>query len=102
MDIRTFFVTQDREKSTDSVEGATAQESTDSVEGETAQESTDSVEGETAQESIDSVEGAAAQESDSFCAWFSPSTAVHAYGLCLLQAMKSLVEGLGASIHMFT
>ena len=79
MDIRTFFVTQDREKSTDSVEGATAQESTDSVEGETAQEST-----------------------DSFYACFSPSTAVHAYGLCLLQAMKSLVEGLGASVHMFT
>ena len=34
MDIRTFFVTQDREKSTDSVEGAAAQESIDSVEGE--------------------------------------------------------------------
>ena len=31
MDIRTFFVTQDREKSTDSVEGAAAQECTDSV-----------------------------------------------------------------------
>ena len=31
MDIRTFFVTQDREKSTHSVEGAAAQESTDSV-----------------------------------------------------------------------
>ena len=31
MDIRTFFVTQDREKSTDSVQGAAAQES---VEGE--------------------------------------------------------------------
>ena len=34
MDIRTFFVTQDREKSTDSVEGGAALESTDSVEGE--------------------------------------------------------------------
>ena len=34
MDIRTFFVTQDREKSTDSVQGAAAQESIDSVEGE--------------------------------------------------------------------
>ena len=31
MDIRTFFVTQDREKSIDSVEGAAAQESIDSV-----------------------------------------------------------------------
>ena len=42
MDIlRTFFVTQDREKSTDSVQGAAAQESIDSVEGE---ESTVSVE----------------------------------------------------------
>ena len=27
MDVRTFFVTQDREKSTDSVEGGAAQES---------------------------------------------------------------------------
>ena len=45
MDIRAFFVTQDREKSTDSVEGATAQESIDSVEGATAQESVVSVEG---------------------------------------------------------
>ena len=46
MDIRTFFVTQDREKSTDSVEGAATQESIDSVKGATAQEyeSTDSVE----------------------------------------------------------
>ena len=34
MDIRTFFVTQDREKSIDSVQGAAAQESIDSVEGE--------------------------------------------------------------------
>ena len=34
MDVRTFFVTQDREKSTDSVQGAAAQESIDSVEGE--------------------------------------------------------------------
>ena len=34
MDIRTFFVTQDREKSTDSVQGAVAQEFIDSVEGE--------------------------------------------------------------------
>ena len=35
-DIRTFFVTQlqDREKSTDPVEGGAAQESIDSVEGE--------------------------------------------------------------------
>ena len=41
MDIRTFFATQDGEKSTDSVEGAAAQESIDSVEGE---ESTTSVE----------------------------------------------------------
>ena len=41
MDIRTFFVIQDREKSTDSVQGAVAQESIDSVEG---QESTVSVE----------------------------------------------------------
>ena len=40
-EIRTFFVTQDREKSTDSVQGAAAQESIDSVEGE---ESTISVE----------------------------------------------------------
>ena len=31
MDIRTFFVTQVGEKSTDSVEGAAAQESNDSV-----------------------------------------------------------------------
>jgi len=31
MDIKAFFVTQDREKSTDSVEGATAQESIDPV-----------------------------------------------------------------------
>ena len=45
MDIRAFFVIQDREKSTDSVEGATAQESIDSVEGTTAHESIDSVEG---------------------------------------------------------
>jgi len=37
MDIRTFFVTQDREKSTDSVEGATAQESIESVERAPAQ-----------------------------------------------------------------
>ena len=43
MDIRGFFVIQDREKSTDSVEGATGQESIDSVEGATAQESIDSV-----------------------------------------------------------
>ena len=41
MDIRTFFVTQDGEKSTDSVKGAAALESIDSVEGE---ESTVSVE----------------------------------------------------------
>ena len=36
MDIRTFFVSQlqDREKSTDPVEGGAAQESIDSVEGE--------------------------------------------------------------------
>ena len=34
MDIRTFFVTQDREKSTDSVQGAAAQNSIDSVEEE--------------------------------------------------------------------
>ena len=33
MDTRTFFVTQDREKSTNSVQGAAAQESVDSVEG---------------------------------------------------------------------
>ena len=85
------------------MEGAAAQESIDSVEGATAHESIDSVEGATAQESIDSVEGVAAQEStDSFCACFSPSTAVHTYGLRLLQAMKSLVEALGASMHMFT
>ena len=59
MDIRTFFVTQGREKSTDSVERATAQESIDSLEGAAAQEST-----------------------DSFCVYASPpqpSTAVHAY-----------------------
>ena len=31
IDTRTFFVTQDREKSTDSVKGAAARESTDSV-----------------------------------------------------------------------
>ena len=31
MDLRAFFVTQNKEKSTDSVEGAAAQESTDSV-----------------------------------------------------------------------
>ena len=31
MDIRTFFVTQDKEKSTDSVEQAAAHESADSV-----------------------------------------------------------------------
>ena len=31
MDIRAFFVTQDREKSTDSVQGAAAQEFTESV-----------------------------------------------------------------------
>ena len=43
MNIRTFFVTQDREKSTDYVEAAAAQESIDSVEGAAAQESTDSV-----------------------------------------------------------
>ena len=41
MDIRTLFVTKDREKSTDSVQGAAAQESIDLVEGE---ESTISVE----------------------------------------------------------
>ena len=63
MDIRTFFVTEDREKSTDYVEAAVAQESIDSVEAAVAQESIDSVEGAVAQESIDSVEGAAAQES---------------------------------------
>ena len=34
MDVNTFFVIQDREKFTDSVEGAAAQDSTDSVEGE--------------------------------------------------------------------
>ena len=34
MDISTFFVTQDRQKSTDSVQGTAAQESIDSVEGE--------------------------------------------------------------------
>ena len=39
--LRTFFVTQDRENSTDSVQGAAAQESIDLVEGE---ESTVSVE----------------------------------------------------------
>ena len=43
MDIKTFFVTEDREKSTDYVEAAAAQESIDSVEGAAAQESTDSV-----------------------------------------------------------
>ena len=43
MDIRTFFVTQDREKSTDSVEESVAQESTDSIVGAAAQEPTDSV-----------------------------------------------------------
>ena len=31
MDIKTFFVTQDREKSTDSVQGAATQESIDSA-----------------------------------------------------------------------
>jgi len=41
MDIRTFFVTQDREKPTDSIEGGAAKESIDSAEGE---ESTVSVE----------------------------------------------------------
>ena len=35
---QTFFVTQDRKKSTHPVEGAAAQESIDSVEGATAQE----------------------------------------------------------------
>ena len=71
MDTRTFFVTQDREKSTESVEGAAAQESIDSVEGAAAQES------------IDSVEGAAAQEStDSFCACFSPTTLYCCARLC--------------------
>ena len=34
MDVSTFFVTQGREKSTDSVKGAAAQDTTDSVEGE--------------------------------------------------------------------
>ena len=37
---QTFIVTQDREKSTDSVKGAAAQESIDSVQGATAQECT--------------------------------------------------------------
>ena len=41
MYLSTFFVTQDREKSTDSVQGAAVQECIDSVEG---QESTVSVE----------------------------------------------------------
>ena len=41
MDVKTLFVTKDREKPTDSVQGATAQESIDLVEGE---ESTVSVE----------------------------------------------------------
>ena len=35
---QTFFVTEDREKSTHPVEGGAAQESIDSVEGATAQE----------------------------------------------------------------
>ena len=43
MDTRTFFVTQDREKSTDSVKGAAAQESTDLAEGAAFQESTNSI-----------------------------------------------------------
>ena len=55
MDIRAFFVTQDREKSTDSVKEAVAQESTDSVKEAAAQESTDSVVGAAAQEPTDSV-----------------------------------------------
>ena len=42
MDIRIFFVTQDRDKSTDSVEGATAQESIDSVERPTTHSVTSS------------------------------------------------------------
>ena len=65
MDIRTIFVTQDGEKSADSVENAAAQESTDSVEGAAAQESIDSVEGAEVQESTDSV--------IKFCACFSPT-----------------------------
>ena len=72
MDIRTFFVTQDREKSTDSVEGATAQESIESVERAPAQESTESV--------INFVHASHPQ----------PSTAVHAHDL--IHVWQSRIE----------
>ena len=82
MDIRTFFVTQDREKSTDSVQGAAAQESNDSVEGK---ESTVSVERPTTH----SVPSSSGCSDSTLSGTFSndlrppPSTAVHAYGMKL-------------------
>ena len=73
---KTFFVTQDREKSTHPVEGAAAQES---VEGATDQESTDSVERPTIRSfpsssgrSASTLSGGAAHHK--FCACFSPPT----------------------------
>ena len=92
MDIRTFFVTQDREKSTDSVQGAAAQESIDSVEGE---ESTVSVEQPTTH-SVPSSSG----RSGSTLPTILPSTAVHAYAqiIAIVVAKVKLEEIRGDSL----
>ena len=79
MDIRTLFVTQDREKSTDSVQEAAAQESIDSVEGE---ESTASVKRPTTHSVPSSSRRSASTLSGTFPNDLlppQPSTAVHAY-----------------------
>ena len=80
MDIRTFFVTHDREKSADSVKGAAAQESIDSA----GEESTVSVE----RPRTHSV----ALSSTLFPTIFSPqpSTAVHTYGLLICSELRSV------------
>ena len=84
---QTFFVTQDREKSTHPVEGAAALESIDSVERATAQESTDSVERPTTH-SVPSSSGRSASTLSGgathhkFCECFSPQTLYCCARLC--------------------
>jgi len=69
MDISIFFVSQDREKSTDSVQGAAVQESIDSVEGE---ESTVSVEQPTTHSVPSSSGRSDSTLSDTFCNDLAP------------------------------
>ena len=95
LDIRTFFVTQDREKSTDSVQGTAVQESIDSVEGEESTVQSNN------QQPTHPVPLSSGRSDFTLSGTFSnnlrppnwPSTAVHAYAQDCMKAINNWTFG---------